>query len=141
MNRALAATALASAILAGSRPLQATSPAVTAKRVPHGGLQPEVTATADGTIHLVYFLGAPGRGDLFYARSHDGGASFGRAVRVNSTPGSAIATGTIRGAQIAVGPRGRVHVAWNASDNSGMLYARANGAAAAQADGSFTVFY
>jgi hypothetical protein len=85
-----------------------------------------VAATADGTIHLVYFVGEPRRGDLFYARSHDGGATFARALRVNSAPGSAIATGTIRGAQVAVGPGGRVHVVWNASDNAGMLYARAN---------------
>jgi hypothetical protein len=34
---------------------------------------------------------------------------------VNHIDGSAIATGTVRGAQIAVGAKGRVHVAWNGS--------------------------
>jgi hypothetical protein len=112
-------------IVTADRPLTAQSAAVTWRRVPEGGLQPEVAVTADGTIHLVYFLGEPRRGDLFYVRSRDRGATFSRPVRVNTTPGSAIATGTIRGAQIAVGSGGRVHVAWNASDGTGMLYTRA----------------
>ena len=123
---ALASAALVSATLAGDHPLRAHSATVTLRRIPEGGLQPQVATSADGTIHLVYFLGEPGRGDLFYARSRDGGATLSRPVRVNTTQGSAIATGTIRGAQIAVGSRGRVHVAWNASDNNGMLYARTN---------------
>ena len=128
LNRALAAVAFVSALVTGYRPPQAQSPVVTARRVPQGGLQPQVASTADGMIHLVYFLGEPRRGDLFYARSHDGGATFSQPLRVNSTPGSAIATGTIRGAQIAVGSRGRVHVAWNASDGTAMFYARGNDA-------------
>jgi hypothetical protein len=36
-------------------------------------------------------------------------------VRVNSESGSAIAAGTIRGGQIAIGRNGRIHVAWNGS--------------------------
>ncbi len=46
---------------------------------------------------------------------------FSRAIRVNSEAGSAIATGTIRGAQIAIGGNGRVHVAWNGSNPDGPL--------------------
>jgi hypothetical protein len=126
LNRALVAVALVSAMVTGYSPTQAQSPVVRVRRVPHGGLQPQLAATTDGTIHLVYFLGEPRRGDVFYARSRDGGATFSEPLRVNSTPGSAIATGTIRGAQIAVGARGRVHVAWNASDGSAMFYVRGN---------------
>ncbi len=126
LNRAFAAAALVSALVTGYRPLHARSPIVTVRRVPQGGLQPQLATTAEGTIHLVYFLGEPRRGDLFYARSHDGGSTFSQPVRVNTTPGSAIATGTIRGAQIAVGSGGRVHVAWNASDGTAMFYTRAN---------------
>jgi hypothetical protein len=37
---------------------------------------------------------------------------------VNSQPESAIAAGTIRGAQLAIGKAGRVHVAWNGSQNA-----------------------
>jgi hypothetical protein len=36
-------------------------------------------------------------------------------LRVNSQQGSAIAAGAIRGAHLAVGRNGRVHVAWNGS--------------------------
>src|SRR5947209_11937684 len=109
-TRALVPVALTSVIITGYHPLPAPPASVTLRRVPEGGLQPQVAATGDGTIDLVYFLGEPRHGDLFYARSRDRGVSFPRPVRVNSTQGSAIATGTIRGARIAVGSGGRVHV-------------------------------
>ena len=117
------------------------APVVIVQRVPNGGIQPEVAAGRDGAIHLVYFSGPAGAGDVFYVSSSDGGQTFSRPLRVNSQPGSAIATGTIRGAQIAAGADGRVHVAWNGSNTalprglpnpktgtagSPMLYARSN---------------
>ena len=88
---------------------------VTLARVPDGGIQPQIAMDEKGAIQLIYFKGDPGNGDLYYARSRDGGATFSKAVRVNSVPGSAVATGNIRGARIAVGKNGRVHVAWNGS--------------------------
>src|SRR5208283_4624222 len=48
-------------------------------------------------------------------RREAGKENFSEPIRVNSEPGSAIATGTIRGAQIALGKNNRVHVAWNGS--------------------------
>ncbi len=104
------------------------------KRVPEGGIQPQVTAGPDGAIHLVYFNGDPAAGDLYYSRSSDGGTSFSRAIRVNSEPGTAIAIGNIRGARIALGRYGRAYVSWNGSSvaaklNGGrapMLYTRLN---------------
>ena len=131
LTRTVASLVLVWLVATADHALPAHSPAVTLRRIPDRGLQPEVAVTADGTIHLVYFLGEPRRGDLFYVRSHDGGETFSPPVRVNTTPGSAIATGTIRGAQIAVGSGGRVHVAWNQADGAGMLYARANDAGTA----------
>ena len=119
----------------------AALPVVDVLRVPHGGIQPEVATGRDGAIHLVYFTGTPAAGDLYYASSADGGRTFSGPIRVNSQPGSAIATGTIRGAQVAAGPDGRVHVVWNGSDaalprgvinpktqraGSPMLYTRSN---------------
>ncbi len=119
----------------------AATPAVDVQRVPHGGIQPEVATGRDGVIHLVYFTGSPTAGDVFYVSSADGGRTFSGPLRVNSQPGSAIAAGTIRGAQVAAGPDGRVHVAWNGSDaalprglpnpktrraGSPMLYARSD---------------
>jgi hypothetical protein len=84
-------------------------------RVPNGGLQPEVATDSAGRSHIVYLTGEPGAADVFYVRSDDGGRTFSPAIRVNSVGGSAVAAGTIRGAQIAVGRNGSVHVAWNGS--------------------------
>jgi len=114
---------------------------VVLSRTPNAGLQPEAVVDRSGTVHLVYLSGEPRAADVFYARSADGGRHFTPAIRVNSEAGSAIAMGTIRGAQIAVGPSGRIHVAWNGADRavpagsddkaaaasaSPMLYARSN---------------
>lgn len=89
---------------------------VTLVRVPHNGIQPEVAVDARGVLHLIYFAGEPRAGNLFYVRSADYGSTFSAPIRVNSQSGSAIATGTIRGGQLAIGRGGRVHVAWNGSD-------------------------
>jgi hypothetical protein len=88
---------------------------VTLLRTPDGGIQPQAAVDAAGTVHLLYFNGDPAHGDLFYARLPDGAAAFTPAVRVNSEPGSVIATGSVRGGQMALGRAGFVHVAWNAS--------------------------
>jgi hypothetical protein len=88
---------------------------VTLSRVPDGGLQPQVAVDGHGVVHLVYFKGDARQGDLYYGRSNDGGATFSSPIRVNSQPGSAVAAGTIRGGQLALGAGGRVHVAWNGS--------------------------
>ena len=85
-------------------------------RVPGAGIQPEAVVDGRGILHVLYFTGEPRAGDLFYVRSSDYGQTFSTAIRVNSQPGSAIATGTIRGGQMAIGRGGRVHVAWNGSD-------------------------
>ena len=108
--------------------------------VPDGGIQPQV-AVAGNSVHLIYFAGDPRHGDIYYVRSEDSGRTFSPRMRVNSEPGSAIAIGAIRGAQISIGKGHRVHVAWNGSEaarplgpvnpESGqpgapMLYARLN---------------
>src|SRR5262249_47397208 len=103
-------------------------------RVPNHGIQPQVAVDAKGGVHLLYFKGEPGGGDIFYARSEDG-VHFKHPIRVNSQPGSAIATGNIRGAHLALGKNGRAHVAWNGSHKAlpkalekgtPMLYTRLN---------------
>lgn len=88
-------------------------PPVHVLRVPDAGIQPDVVVDAEGVLHLVYLAGPPGSADVFYTYSRDGGQHFVPRVRVNSQPGSAIAMGTIRGAQVALGRDGRVHVVWN----------------------------
>src|SRR5687768_14507808 len=103
---------------------------VTTRRVPDAGLQPEAVRDASGTLHLLYFGGDPSGGDLFYVRSSDDGATFTRPIQVNSQPGSAVARGTIRGGQLAIGANGRAHVTWNGSGKAKpegqFFYARLN---------------
>jgi hypothetical protein len=81
-------------------------------------LQPQTAVDERGVLHVIYFSGAPPNGNIYYVRSSNGGAAFSDPLRVNSQPGSAIATGTIRGAQLAMGANGRVHVAWNGSSKA-----------------------
>ena len=87
-------------------------------RLPGGGLQPQVAIDEQGILHLTYFSGDPRQGNVFYVKSGDGARTFSQPLQVNSQPGSAIATGTIRGAQLALGKAGRVHVAWNGSGDA-----------------------
>lgn len=88
-------------------------------RVPNGGIQPQAVVDGKGVLHMIYYHGDPRHGDIFYVRSSDEGGTFSRPLRVNSVQGSAIAIGNIRGAHLAVGKNGRVHVAWNGSDKMG----------------------
>lgn len=110
--------------------------AVNMLRTPERGIQPQAVMDEKGNLHLLYFTGDPKNGDLHYARRAAGQKDFGDSVRVNSQPESAIAVGTIRGGQMALGKSGRVHVVWNGSGkaqprsagkyNAPMLYARIN---------------
>ena len=109
----VAATLVAGAFLALALAATPHSPTVNTVRVPRGGIQPQVAMDDDGILHMVYFTGDPAKGDLYYVRSADHGASFSAPLKVNSHAGSAMATGNIRGAHIAVGRNGRVYVAWN----------------------------
>ena len=101
-------------------------------RTPHGGIQPQAMVDAKGVLHLIYLKGDPKAEDVFYVRQEPGQETFSSPLQVNSRPGSAMAIGTIRGAQLALGKSGRVHVAWNGSGSAEnhagapMLYARLN---------------
>jgi hypothetical protein len=117
----------------GPQPAQQATGEVKLLRTPNGGLQPQAALDELGILHLVYFTGEPQGGDLYYVRRDAGRTEFTSPMRVNSEPGSAVAVGTIRGAQLAVGKNGRVHVAWNGRHDPGgrgapMLYARMNDA-------------
>src|SRR5574337_2168847 len=70
-------------------------------RVPKGGIEPEVAVDTTGIVHMIYFKGDPGDGDVFYVRSKDWGMAFSSPIRVNSDPRTAVAMGTIRGAHLA----------------------------------------
>ncbi|MFT4638136.1 MAG: hypothetical protein ACI8T1_001454 [Verrucomicrobiales bacterium] len=111
------------------------TPKVVEIRTPDGGIQPVAEAHASGNVHIVYFKGDPANGDLFHAVRLAGANEFSQGTRVNSQDGSAVAMGTIRGAQLALGREGHVHVVWNGSNKAApdenhhrapMLYARSN---------------
>ena len=110
-------------------------PEVKIIRTPDGGIQPQVAVGRDGVVHLIYFKGPDNAGDIYYVRKGPRDGGFSKPIRVNSFPGSAIAIGSVRGAQIALGRRGRVHVSWLGSEaaqprgpgnSTPMLYARLN---------------
>lgn len=106
---------------------------VTLVRTPDGGIQPQAAVDRQGVVHLIYYKGDARNGDIFYVRQQPDREEFSEPIQVNSRPGSATAVGTIRGAQLALGKNGRVHVAWNghAPENGShmeapMLYTRLN---------------
>lgn len=133
-------TCFAALLLASCLSLDAAASEVRLQRVPGGGLQPQALMDAKGVLHLVYLKGDPKACDILYARREPGKTEFSTPLRVNSQPGSAVAIGTIRGAQFALGKGGRVHVVWNGSgvaapkpptQSSPLLYARLNDAGTA----------
>lgn len=112
---------------AGYRPTAAVSAEkslVEVVRAPEGALQPQAVIDSTGTVHLVYLKGEARACDAFYTRRMPGKASWSAPLRINSMPNTAIAAGTIRGGQLALGKDHRVHVAWNGAGGHGS----ANGA-------------
>lgn len=128
------------ALLVWSQPAAAQAVRVNLLRTPNNGLQPQAVLDERGTLHLIYLAGEPSASDIFYVRRDAGQQEFSAPLRVNSQAGSAIATGTIRGAQLALGKQGRVHVIWNGSqkatprgpaNSAPLMYARLNDAGTA----------
>lgn len=93
-------------------------------KAPDGGLQPQAIVDAKGIIHLIYLYGDPAAADIGYVRKAPGDRQFSEPIRVNDQPGSAIPVGTVRGAHLALGRLGRLHVAWNGSAKAGPKAAR-----------------
>lgn len=81
-------------------------------RTPHGGIQPQTALDRHGVLHMIYFRGDPAAGDIEYVRRAPGAGDFSTPVRVNTQAGSALAIGTVRGPQMAIGRSGAVFVIW-----------------------------
>lgn len=106
-------------LLGAALPIRAADPPrIDFLRLPEGVYQPQALVDEEGVVHLVVLEGDPGSANVVYHRLPAGSAALGRGVRVNSQPGSAIAIGSIRGAQMALGRDGRVHVVWNGSERA-----------------------
>lgn len=93
--------------------LTATAAEVRLERVPEGGMQPQIATARDGTLHLIYLHGDPRGCDVRHVTKKPGASAWSTPRTINSTPHSAIAAGTIRGAQIAIGRDGSPHIVWN----------------------------
>lgn len=89
-------------------------PKINAERLPDG-IQPQTAVDSRGTLHMIYFKGDPSAGDIEYVTRQPGAPNFSAPIRVNSQSGSAIAIGTVRGPQMALGRDGRVFVVWMGS--------------------------
>ena len=99
-------------MLAMSAPAAVTPQQIQALRAPDGGIQPQAVIGDGGRIHLIYYKGEHRGGDVYYVHSDDAGKTFSDPLRVNSRPVTAVAMGGVRGAHIALGRNGRVHIAW-----------------------------
>ncbi|MES2598158.1 MAG: hypothetical protein V4662_22680 [Verrucomicrobiota bacterium] len=93
--------------------IHASQAQVKVEAVPEGGIQPQVLVDAKGTVHLVYLKGDPKACDLRYTHRAVTDKAWADPIAVNSTPASAVGTGTIRGAQLALGRENSVQVVWN----------------------------
>ena len=119
-------------VVVGARRTHAARTEVSLIRAPDGGIQPQVIVDQKGVVHLIYFKGEPSGGDIYYVRKAPHADAFSKPIRVNSVPGDAVAIGSVRGPQLAVGTGGCVHVAWMGAHSAGpkktipMLYTRLN---------------
>ena len=87
--------------------------------MPERGVQPQVVVDAAGTAHLIYLKGDGKSSDVRYVHRAKGARAWSAPVAVNNEPGTAVAMGTIRGAQLALGQEGTLHVAWNGAMKPG----------------------
>ena len=125
-------------VLLASLSVALAAPQITTVRTPENGIQPQAAVDAQGIVHLIYYKGDAAGGDIFYVKQSAAAQEFSKPIPVNSQRGSAMAMGSIRGAQLAVGKNGRVHVAWdgmgkgatkvniNGKDVTPLLYTRLN---------------
>src|SRR3954471_15119940 len=95
-----------------------THGAVTLERIPERGMQPQVAVAEDGAVHMIYLTGDPKAASVHYVHRAPQASEWSKPMPVNSVPGSALAIGTIRGAQIALGRNGAIHVCWNGSSQA-----------------------
>lgn len=87
--------------------------------LPNGGIAPTMCTDAQGTVHLLYFMGDPKAGDMYYMRREKSAKSFTKPIQVNSSAKTAMVIGYTRGPDMAVSSAGDVHVSWLSVGPSG----------------------
>lgn len=115
----LAVAALIGSVIAYSKASPALPlPKILLMRTPDGGIQPQTALDRRGVLRMIYFKGNASAGDIEYVERQPGATGFSAPIRVNSQPGSAVAIGTVRGPQMALGSNGRVYVIWFGSSQA-----------------------
>jgi hypothetical protein len=138
---AIAFVLIAAAAVVYSETTQAPKiPEVKLLRTPGGGIQPQTALDSRGVLHMIYFTGDAAAGNIEYVRRAPGAKAFSKPIQVNSQQESALAVGTVRGPQMAVGPSGQVDVVWFGSskatpkgpdDSTPLLFSHLNAAGTA----------
>ena len=87
---------------------------------------PRAVVDAEGTVHLVYVADGTDRGNLFRVTRASGDHAWSAPQRVNGRGLPVSGVGPIDGAQLAIGPDGRVHVVWLQSEPARFVYTRSH---------------
>jgi hypothetical protein len=87
-------------------------PEIRLLRTPNKGIQPQSAVDSQGVLHMIYFKGDASAGDIEYVRRAPGEREFSSPIRFNSRLHSALAVGTVRGPQMALGREGRIYGVW-----------------------------
>ncbi len=110
--------------LASRAAVEASRAAVETLRIPDGGRMPRAVADAEGTVHLAYVGGGTDRANLFHVTRESGAPGWSEPRRVNSRELSVSGVGPVDGAQLALGPDGRLHVVWLQAEPARIFYTR-----------------
>ena len=78
--RVRAAVAFTLAVLITALPAAADSPRVKLLRTPQDGIQPQAVVDHRGVVHLIYYKGEGGGGDVFYVRQEPGQETFSKPI-------------------------------------------------------------
>src|SRR4051794_25629445 len=92
------------------------APRIDVERCPNSGIEPQMIVDAHGVTHLLFFLGDPKAGDLFYTLRSAGQREFSIAHRVNEVAGAAMVVGGVRGPQMTLDRIGNAVFLWTGSD-------------------------
>ena len=98
--------------------------AVETLRIPEGGRLPRAVVDAGGTVHLAYVGGGTDRANLFHVTRASGAPGWSEPRRINSRALSVSGVGPVDGAQLALGPDGRLHVVWLQAEPARFFYTR-----------------
>ena len=116
--------AVASAGLSPLAAVESPGAAVETLRIPEGGRLPRAVVDDGRALHVVYVAGDTSGGDLFHVTREPGAAGWSEPRQVNSRALSVTGVGPIDGAQLALGPDGRLHVVWLQADPPAFFYTR-----------------